>query len=95
MDNQLFIKVSQIASNLLAKECIELDQETRDSVSHFLAHDEYEMAYEGLLIEMIKSNYKPSREEADEYLKIGKALGLDKESVFDPDFWKKLESHLN
>lgn len=94
MNNQVFLRVVKVVNDLLHKEGFEIDQEARNSISHFLAYDEYEMAYEGLLIEMINSGYMPSRDEAEEYLKIGRALGLDKESVFDPQFWRKLESYL-
>lgn len=95
MESDAFARVVQIAKNIFVNEKIELDQKTKDSVSHFLSHDEYEMGYEGLFIEMIKSNYVPSRDEAAEYLKIGRDLGLDRESVFDPEFWEKLVSYLN
>ena len=37
-----------------------LDTETRDAVSHYIDHDEYEMAFEGLFIEIMKVEVLPS-----------------------------------
>ena len=68
----------------------ELDEESIEAVQHYLDHDEYEMAFEGLFIEIMKLqnvpeiNFRESRE-------VAKLLNLHKESVFDTDFWSKFD----
>lgn len=71
-----------------------LDGETLDSVEHFIAHDEYEMAYEGLFIELMKIHFNPSDIDMNIYLKIGEILNLDKESIFDSEFWAHLAEYV-
>jgi len=65
-----------------------LDVETVDAVRHYIDHDEYEMAFEGLCLDLLDQKVK----DVDWPLCIALArrLGLDKESVFDPGFWGKL-----
>jgi hypothetical protein len=72
-----------------------LDKETVESVRHFVDHDEYEMGYEGLFIELMKAGFNPGDMKFDLYLNIGKLLGLDKKNVFVDGFWKKLTDHVN
>ena len=64
-----------------------LDQDSQDAVSHYITHEEYEMAFEGFFLEMI--NKKVNSSKFLVYVDLGKNLGLDKESVFDGDFWNK------
>lgn len=71
----------------------DLDEESYNAVEHYLNHDEYEMAFEGLFIELIQSKSKPIIDFKNSR-KIALALGLDKESVFDGDFWIKFEKFL-
>lgn len=71
-----------------------LDKETSESVRHFIEHDEYEMGYEGLFIELMKINFNPRDIDMKEYLRIGGLLGLSRESIFDCDFWVHLKSYV-
>jgi hypothetical protein len=63
-----------------------LEKSLIDHIEHYIKHDEYEMAFEVLFTEIIKFenlsliDYKKVKE-------IGKLLKLDKETVFDPNFW--------
>ena len=66
------------------------DNKTNNAIKHYIEHDEYEMAFEGLFIDIIKQNNWISDKSITYYLEIGMQLSLDKESVFDPDFWMKL-----
>lgn len=71
----------------------ELDKESIESVTHYIDHDEYEMAFEGLFLEIMKLKSVPdidlvkSRE-------VGKSLKLNEEAVFDYLFWEKFESYI-
>jgi len=67
-----------------------LDKETLDAVNHYLSHSEIEMAFEGLFIEIMKLNLM-SDIDIELTLKIATELNLNKESVFDSDFWNKLK----
>lgn len=66
-----------------------LSQDTVEAVGHYINHDEYEMAFEGLCIDLMLS----SADSVDwaECLDVARELSLDKESVFDAEFWTKLK----
>ncbi|MCF6344885.1 MAG: hypothetical protein L3J00_00270 [Thiomicrorhabdus sp.] len=74
---------------LLDKYSEQLDIETVEAVQHYIDHNEYEMAYEGLFIELMNLDQKPKNIDFDMYTDLGKGLKIDVESVFDSDFWKK------
>lgn len=67
-----------------------LDKETLNAVNHYLSHSEIEMAFEGLFIEIMKLNLI-SYANNELILKTATKLNLNKESVFDIDFWNKLK----
>ena len=69
-----------------------LDLESVEAVQHYIDHDEYEMAFEGLFIELMKLGRLPNIGNWNDYLDLGHSLGLDKESVFDAEFWPRFES---
>ena len=58
-------------------------------ISHFYNHGEYEMAFEGLIIELIQEAKYPQDFESSEWENLGMEFGFDKESVFDYDIWNK------
>ncbi len=70
-----------------------LDSESIDYVNHYINHDEYEMAFEGLFLEIMKLEEIP---EIDflKSRKIGELLKLNEESVFDFDFWHNFKNYL-
>ncbi|WP_175699494.1 hypothetical protein [Burkholderia ambifaria] len=72
-----------------------LGQETVDAVRHFIDHDEYEMAYEGLFIDLMNIGFDPNEISVDIYRKIGEDLNLKEESVFEERFWEKFEGYLD
>lgn len=65
-----------------------LDKESISEVMHFFNHDEYEMALEGLVIEMIKANKYPKNFSIDKITELLIHYHLNIESVFDCNFWK-------
>jgi|GEM_PF-1130205 len=64
-----------------------LDGDSIDAVEHYIKHDEFEIAFEGLFIEIMKMEKAPNLD-YNIYLKLGKKLKLDEESVIDPFFWE-------
>lgn len=74
----------------LIKECEEkLDKESVDEVMHFYNHGEYEMALEGLIIEMLKAQKYPKNYTIDILNELVLYYRLNIESVFDYHFWEK------
>lgn len=84
-----WVNTEHLLQALLDKNSEQLDAETVEAVQHYLDHSEYEMAYEGLFIELIKLDQNPKNIDFSIYTDLGKKLKLDVESVFDSDFWKK------
>lgn len=75
----------------LIKSCIGIvDTEAYGEVMHYYKHDEYEMALEGLIIELISTNYSLSETKTKELLNLAHYYKLDTDSVFDADIWNKL-----
>lgn len=73
----------------LIQDCQEfLDTETINEVMHYYKHGEYEMALEGLLIEMMKTNSHPKKFWGDEIIDLVLYYRLNLESVFDYNFWE-------
>ena len=71
-----------------------LDQKSIEAVNHYVNHAEYEMAFEGLFIEIMKMNEVPDID-FSKSKEIGLLLKLDKESVFDVGFWKKFKNYVD
>lgn len=70
-----------------------LDKEAIDFVQHYIEHDEYEMAFEGLFIEIMKLEEIP-KIDLFKSKEIGKSLKMNEESVFDFDFWNKFDNYV-
>lgn len=70
-----------------------LDEETRAYVKHYVDHSELEMAYELFGLGLMSKIATPPHE-AKELLEMGCALGLDKETVYEDDFWETWEHFL-
>lgn len=69
-----------------------LDGEAMDEVMHFYNHGEYEMALEGVLIEMINIKKYPKRYQISDVINLCYYYKIDKESVFDSEIWDKVSS---
>lgn len=74
-----FIKISE--------EIITID--SLEEVIHYYDHGEYEMAFEGLVIELINANRYPDNFIFYEWMELALEFNLDKESIFDGEFWRK------
>jgi hypothetical protein len=68
-------------------------------IEHYFNHSEYEMALEGLLIELTNLQKYPSGFNFLEWKALGEHYKLDKETVFDASIWTKFldwgEDYLN
>lgn len=93
MEKSTWEYIKEFIQSTLTIVQFELDQESIDSVNHYLENDEYEMAFEGLFLEIMKleRNLKIDLKKSKE---IAELLKLNEESVFDFDFWKKFESYI-
>jgi hypothetical protein len=60
-----------------------------EGVMHYLEHGEYEMSFEGLVIELMKLEVYPDGFNFSEWKELGLQFRLNEESVFDNDFWNK------
>jgi hypothetical protein len=63
-----------------------------NEIQHYIDHDEFEIAFEILIMEMMELNDIPILD-YDKLLKLGYELNLDKESVYDPKFWETFKKH--
>lgn len=73
---------------------IYLDNESYKEIIHYYKHDEYEMALEGFLIELISYKIYPEYIEKNELINMAKFYGLDKELVFAQFTWEDFLSWL-
>lgn len=66
-----------------------LGPETIEGVEHYLQHGEYEMAFEGLCMDLMRGELLVP-EDIPSCLKLAKAFRLEEESVFTGNFWETL-----
>jgi len=93
MQDENWRYVEEYIRNLLSLVQSKLGEESVESVNHYLNHDEYEMAFEGLFLEIMKLEEIP-KVDLTESKKVGKFLKLNEESVFDFEFWEKFEIYV-
>lgn len=60
-------------------------------ILHFLDHAELEMAFELFCLFLITNSISLEATPRAGLLRVGRQLGLNVESVYDPDFWTRLE----
>ena len=89
MTKEFYALAEQLIKSLLDDFLDFLDLESVNAIEHYLNHGEYEMAFEGLFIELIKADVSISQNELNKYFELGKDLNLDRDSVFDDGFWRK------
>ena len=85
------INFIRVTANAVSPEMSSLELK---EIEHYLNHDEYEMAFEGLFLSIMKSK-KKFKIDIGTARKIAIELNLNIESVFDDGFWKKFESYLS
>ena len=74
-----------------------IPSENKKELTHFLEHDEFEMAFEGLLIELLNAPALATREDLDRLLKLAVELNLSPEDnggVWDYHIVDKLKAHI-
>ncbi|WP_069330029.1 hypothetical protein, partial [Paenibacillus nuruki] len=64
-----------------------LSLEGLEAVTHYFEYDEYEMSFEGLVIEIYTSKMYTEKSDFIEWKELAWDFGLDKESIFDETFW--------
>ncbi|MFD9897357.1 hypothetical protein [Mesorhizobium sp. NPDC059025] len=69
------------------------DGEAKEEIDRLLANREYEMAFEGFFLELIALKRQINLD-PDRCRELGRALGLDRHSVYDAEFWQKFENYL-
>ncbi|WP_323637287.1 hypothetical protein [Pectobacterium polaris] len=94
-DMKFYMEVNNSISKLIDLYGNDLDEEAINSINHLLDHGEYEMAYEGMFIDLMSIGFNPNDIDISHYIKIGIELGLNRECVFYSGFWNKLNAYLN
>ena len=75
---------------ILIEKCADLlDSESINEVRHFYNHGEYEMALEGLLIELISAGKHPSDYDFSQLNELVIYYDLKNEAVFDVNIYEK------
>ncbi|WML46754.1 hypothetical protein RCG23_14005 [Neobacillus sp. PS3-34] len=82
------MEVSKLKQCIAVSKVI-LSTDVIKEVEHYFNHSEYEMAFEGLLIELTKLGKYPLGFNFLEWKALGEHFKLDKESVFDVSIWTK------
>jgi hypothetical protein len=95
MEKDLFNEVESFLSKVLSLPQIETEipGDAIAQIEHYMKHNEYEMAFEGLFIEFIRADLNTTMD-WDRVLELGEFLNLDKESIFEPKFWEKLNDFI-
>ncbi|MGF6346884.1 hypothetical protein [Variovorax sp. W2I14] len=72
---------------------IQLDEDAKLQIALYLENREYEMAFEGFFLELMNSEREI---ELDPQACTAMALGLrlDRETVFDSDFWARFQEFM-
>lgn len=93
MSKETDIRVEKFLRDLVLKLSSKLDREAVQAVNHYIDHDEYEMAFEGLFIEIMKFKevLDINKKETGE---IAYLLKLNEESVFESDFWSRFQKFI-
>lgn len=77
---------------MICRSCLGLiDHDAANQVQHYLDHDEYEMAFEGLVWELIMKNVTPPSFDFVVWETLANDMGLMENSIFDDDFWNKFQ----
>lgn len=95
-DKQIdFFSIKESLMLLLNSYSERLGIETYDAVKHYIDYDEYEMAYEGLFIDLMEINFNPREIDFEKYLEMGILLNLNKESYFSSNFWLYFNNYIS
>lgn len=73
----------------------QISTSTLNGIEHYLKHAEIEMAFELLCLEAINKNIRFQQDEKNQILDLAEVLGLKSDSVYEPNLWEKLNTHLS
>lgn len=90
--NEVFQRVEEFLSTQLRN--VDFDEDARSQIDLYLENREYEMAFEGFFLELMDTRQHIALDR-DACLQMAIDLNLDKETVFDVDFWIKLQKFLD
>lgn len=93
MRNDTWKYIKEFIQSILKTVNSKLDKESIDSVNHYVDHDEYEMAFEGLFLEIMKLEEIPKIDMLKSK-EVAELLKLNEESVFDFDFWNRFNDFI-
>ena len=65
-----------------------LSHDALEAVNHYFEHDEFEMCFEGLVIELMSNKAYPSDFNFHDWKKLAIEYHLNEHSVFDGVFWE-------
>lgn len=72
-----------------------ISNDANNAVEHYLSHAEYEMALEGLLLEIMAVRPIDVQVDWPCYVRLARQLRLDVESVFEGAFWERFTTFLS
>jgi hypothetical protein len=87
-------EIHKAISSLLDTYSDILDTDTYSEVMHYLQHGEYEMAFEGLFIDLINASFDVQKVDIEYYFNLGEKLNLNKESIFNHEFWNVFKNYI-
>jgi hypothetical protein len=93
MNNEIAHEAKSFVEGVLLRINSELDKEAVRDVNIYLTHGEYEMAFEGLFIEIMNLGIAPDID-WHKSGEIAKKLKLDEESIFDYNFWARFSKYV-
>ena len=89
----MFERASEFIKSTLTLLEGHLDTASIEAVEHYLNHSEFEMAFEGLFLEIMQLK-DTSSIDFQMAIEVGKDLRLNEESVFDHSFWNKFKKFI-
>ncbi len=67
-----------------------LGAKSLSGVEHYLSHSEIEIAFEIFCLNLFEQGVEVGHELASVIVDVGRSLGLEQESIYDPNFWARL-----
>jgi hypothetical protein len=95
MNSNQYQEIESFIKVTLMKVISLLDDETIHAVNHYLDHSEVEMAFEILYLEIMARPATLSMIDPTKSRSTALLLALDKETIFEPNFWTMLDTFLD
>lgn len=94
MNPNQYQEIENLIKVTLSKVISLIDDETVNAVNHYLHHSEVEMAFEIPYLEIMARTPTLSLIDLIKSRSTALLLGLDKETIFQPNFWTTLDRFL-